>query len=290
MARRKPGPKAQRRNPSPRPDEDDVVDGADGRPEYIRVPYAAMTAWVAVEQIDAAERVLRNDLKSRERELERGSGETMTAATARIAGLVVDVAQENEHLWWTPLLDFETEPIDVEKLYPLKREDDKTWTRSYRGQGDEPRRYYRITSRPQERQDATGVPTETLEWFIEEWVTESRSWKPLLRIPAKDATDAEWWLTGLRVSPTGRKDRPLPDFFGLVRPGAWIPTSPRLPKLKESVAYMLRGEMGRAGKEGKSAYLAYALLGALLDLTPLKIRQLLDNRRYPRPSRQRPRP
>jgi hypothetical protein len=45
--------------------------------------------------------------------------------------------------------------------------------------------------------------------------------------------------------------------------------------------------MGRAGKDGRYAYLAYSLLGALLDLTPLQIRTLLDKRRRPR---HRPKP
>ena len=176
------------------------------------------------------------------------------------------------------------EPVDVERLYPMKREADGTWTRRYLGPDPKPgargprngeERHYRITSRPQQRQDATGawVPTDTLEWFIEERDADFDSWRPLLRVPAKDAADAEQWLVG-----DGR------NFFGLVRPTAWRATPPHrtLHALREPVGRMLRGEMGKAGKDGRYAFLAYGLLGALLDLTPLQIRTLLDNRRRPR--------
>jgi hypothetical protein len=90
----------------------------------------------------------------------------MAAATARIARLVLDVVEENaaEFLSWTSRLDMDTEPVDVERLYPMKREADGTWTQRYLGPDPAPEargprhgeeRRYRITSRPQQRQDAT---------------------------------------------------------------------------------------------------------------------------------------
>jgi hypothetical protein len=237
------------------PDEETELYSADGRSEWVRLPLAKWTASVAVEEIDAAERALRRDIKARGRELKPRSDETMAAATARIARLLLDVAEENaaEFLSWTSRLDIETEAVDVERRYPMKREADGTWTRRYLGPDPKPgargprrgeERRYRVTSRPQQRRDPSGtwVTTDTLEWSIEQYDAESDSWKPLLRVPAKDAADAEQWLVG-----DGRH------FFGWVRPTAWRATPPHrtLHALREPVGRMLRGEMGKAGKDGR---------------------------------------
>jgi hypothetical protein len=52
--------------------------------------------------------------------------------------------------------------------------------------------------------------------------------------------------------------------------------------LREPVVRLLKGDMGRAGKDGRPAYLAYAILAALLHMTPEKIRDFLGNYRHPR--------
>src|SRR5437899_1708532 len=98
MARKKPGPKPLRRNPSPRPDEETEMDG-----QWGRVRFAESTASVTVEQLDAAERALRRGINAHRRELSRHNNETVEAAASRIALLARDVAEENydEHLWWT---------------------------------------------------------------------------------------------------------------------------------------------------------------------------------------------
>jgi hypothetical protein len=128
MASKKPGPKPQRRNPSPRPDEETLVYSPDGRPQWVRLPHGEWTAWVGVDVLDAAERALRRDIKARRRELKHRRDETTTATVTRIVRLVLEVAEENapEFLSWTPRLDMDTEAIDVERLYPMKREADGT--------------------------------------------------------------------------------------------------------------------------------------------------------------------
>lgn len=52
--------------------------------------------------------------------------------------------------------------------------------------------------------------------------------------------------------------------------------------LDDTLDAMLNDNMGRAGHEGRPAYLAYAVLGALLDKEPDEIRNTLDNFRHPR--------
>ena len=52
--------------------------------------------------------------------------------------------------------------------------------------------------------------------------------------------------------------------------------------LKDDIKKMCSGNMGR--KNGKSAYLAYAILGRLLDVTPEMIRDKIDNYRRKLPS------
>jgi hypothetical protein len=98
-------------------------------------------------------------------------------------------------------------------------------------------------------------------------------WKPWFRVPAKNEADAEGWLKTLA--------RPTPWRLKVTWPGL-------VAGLRDPIGRMLRQAMGRAGKDGRPAYLAYATLGVLLDTTPGRIRTLLDNFRHPRPSRRRP--
>ena len=96
----------------------------------------------------------------------------------------------------------------------------------------------------------------------------SQAWKPLIALP--ETGDAEEWLQSL-VRPTGWELKVAwPDFEHDVR---------------DHVERILSGQMGRAGKEGRFAHLAYVVLGHLLDTEPEKVRALLDNYRHPRRSK-----
>jgi hypothetical protein len=167
--------------------------------------------------------------------------------------------------------------IPVDHLYPLKREADGTWTLRYVGPGSEhggPRegweRHYRIMPHLRQRRDASSasVATESV-YVIEQYDAASRSWKP-------------WWPLEWASATEEEAEKSLPN---VVRPSRYEPRvswSGVVTTLREAAGRMLRGEMGRAGRDGRYAYLAYALLGAVLDLTPLQIRTLLDNHRRPR--------
>src|SRR5438046_2376049 len=79
----------------------------------------------------------------------------------------------------------------------------------------------------------------------------SQAWKPLIALP--ETGDAEEWLQSL-VRPTGWELKVAwPDFEHDVR---------------DHVERILSGQMGRAGKEGRFAHLAYVVLGHLLDNSP----------------------
>jgi hypothetical protein len=55
--------------------------------------------------------------------------------------------------------------------------------------------------------------------------------------------------------------------------------------LDHALRQMVNGKMGKAGEGGNSAYLARSVLAALLNTTPLKIRNAIDNFDYPRRSK-----
>jgi hypothetical protein len=286
MGRKKPGPKAGQRNPYPHPlvDAETEVRFPDGRWEWVRLPLFEVAAWLAVEEIDVAERALRKSFKARRRDLQCRPGETQETATWRIRGLAREVLEENAaDLEWTGRRREDTQDVPVDRLYPMTREGDDSWTVRYVGpdpkpdgkgpkRGDEWR--YRITPRPQQRQDATGTwkPMDTPAWVIEHYDAAAQSWKPGLCVPAKNEADAESWLKIMA--------RPTPWRLKVTWPG--LVTS-----LRDPIGRMVRAEMGRAGKDGRPAYLAYVTLGVLLDTTPERIRTLLDNFRNPRPSRRR---
>ena len=52
-----------------------------------------------------------------------------------------------------------------------------------------------------------------------------------------------------------------------------------LPKLDDAIQKMCANKMDRAGKDGKRAFLAYSVLGDLLDVTPEIVRDTVDNYR-----------
>lgn len=274
MGRKKPGPKARRRNPRPLADEQTEIRLSDGRWEWVRLPLTDETAWITAEQVDAAEHALRQDFKARRRELTRRTDETMESATRRICRLVEDVAEENAvDLWWTGQRREHINAVPVDQLYPLTHEPDRTWTCRYVGpdsptgarRGDE--WHYRITARVQQRKDAAGawVPMDAPARVIERYDAAERSWTSLIVVP--EGADAEQWLKSMV--------RPIPWTLKSSWPGL-------VQTLSAPIAQMVRGEMGRAGKEGRPAFLAYVTLGALLDLSPLHVRTLLDNFRRPR--------
>lgn len=275
MGRKKPGPKAERRNPYPLADEVVDTEIQDGRVEWVRLLRSEDTAWITAGQLDPAERALRRSFKANRRELSRRPGETLETATRRIAELARDVAEENaDVLWWTGRRREYAKEVPVERLYPLTRDPDGSWTCRYVGPGLKrgTERRYRIASRPPERYDEatrSWKPTDTPARMIEAYDADSQSWKRVIGVP--EGANAEKWL--------GHMARPAP----FVLKSTW----PKLvAELRDRIARMLRGEMGcRFKKEGKAAYLAYATLGVLLDLSSQKVHELLNNYRYPRQRR-----
>lgn len=92
-----------------------------------------------------------------------------------------------------------------------------------------------------------------------------------------------------RVAPKGERgilNRRLPDEF---RFRFNLPQPKWDNAIKKMIPVDGRNAMGRAGKEGKSAYLAYAILGILLDTTPKQIKDRIHAYKRPRsPASRRP--
>jgi hypothetical protein len=243
----------------------------DGRATLARLRRSEETTWVTAEAFDTAERALRASFKARRRDLTLRPGETVGSASQRIAGLVREAMEENaSHLWWTARRSEKSERVGIDRQYRLAREPDGSWTRRY--VGPPPARgpwRYRITSRPQERHDEASrswKPIEVPVHIVEEYDADSQAWRPWpMKVP-EGVNPADFLARMVRQTPWTLKV-------------AWREF---VADLRDPISRMLCGELGRLGKSGRPAYLACATLGALLNVPPEHIHDVLNNYRHPR--------
>ncbi len=249
MGRKKPGPKGLLRNPRP-------VSLDDEEGKVVRV-----TDEIEVWDLDDAERDLRHYLGKRRKELVARPGEALSAAVLRIARLATEALSETQAVWWS---GYERQRVVDD---PAPRRLSRPWGRGGTGPHVGPT-----------------PPTKAEHKCL--WLDTSGSPAVLKRYDRHSGS----WQGGMEVDASIAANKFVAERFvaDMTRPVSWdLETSWPLPKraLHAPVARMLRGDMGRAGKSGRPAYLAYATLGALLDTTPEKIADFLHNRRY---RRQRP--
>jgi hypothetical protein len=172
------------------------------------------------------------------------------------------------------LLAEERQPRELEKL---RRRDPKTFDRSWnppslrrasRPWGKGGTRRYVGSKPPAKAEDkCLWLDTSPTPAMLKRYDRDSKSWRDLLEVDEAIAADK---ITAERF------------VADMTRPVLWrLETSwPRVQLgLRDPVARMLRGQMGRAGKSGRPTYLACATLGALLDTTPEKIADLLSSYR-----------
>jgi hypothetical protein len=117
-----------------------------------------------------------------------------------------------------------------------------------------------------------------LKWLAGESVNPSAAFARItqLAIAALDHTDAAWW-TGLHEH-VAVPITPAP--VSVHQPVSWRYSSRWALNIDdEDVKRMLTHKMGRAGRNGRPLYLAYAVLGVLLGAPPATIKDKLDNYR-----------
>ena len=242
MARRKPEPRAFLCNPRP-------IDVGDG-------DKAHKTSRIAASDLDDDESTLRRYLRTRQNELVAQPRESEPVAVSRIIQLAVDGLIATGAAWWSG--------YRCVKPHPPRRLS-RLWGRGGR------RRYVAATPPRKAEHKCIWLDTSQMPARIKQWDRPTQSWKlqELIHDPivTTNKRDAYKYITTWY----GRRERGADESWPALR---------RL--LRRSVLRMLRNEMGRAGKDGRTAFLACATIASLLDVTPERVRDFLGNHRYPR--------
>jgi len=283
MARKKPGPKGVLKNP--RPAEEWVPDEA-GRDVFLGTTEEVGPGEVA----DSADR-LRSFFSERRGQIVALPGEAPRDAVWRIARLVDEALRDPGAVWWS---GYEREHVvenpgafepprrrrkglptsKLERPWnpPALRKLSVPW-----GRGGA-RRHVGPTPPPKAEHKCLWLDTSGVPARLRRYDGRSLTWDKGLEVDqsiAADPIDAGTFVADMT--------RPLRWLRHTSWPAVLTSTSP----LRDSVARMLRGEMGRAGRSGRPTYLAYATLGVLLDRTPDQIADYLAY--YRRSLRRRPR-
>lgn len=250
LGRRRSGPVPGFHNPYP------TDDGIEEEPPY---------DWIDPVLLDLTEERLRQYLGKRRKELRRQSGEDLEAAPERIAVLGRAAVEETEAAWWSAQLwPYRTPPSESgSKTPPWQRSRTRNffWAKPHVGPA------------PPAKRAAHGSPwldTSTTPHILKLWDKKKKSWTGLqMPISDESARDPEglfkwaWQMTQPSVPP---------------EPYRWRHERALLPATRRMAA----GQMGRAGKSGRPAYLAYAILGALLKVSPERIADTLNHHRRTR--------
>jgi hypothetical protein len=212
------------------------------------------TTEIEPADIDADERALRAYFAARRDQLVRRRDESLSAAALRIGRLAAKALSETGRPWWSGHKRWHVVPSERRPSVP--------WGRggARRHVGPEPP--------PRAEHKCLWLDTSRRPFRVKRYDRHAGLWRE------------ERWLEGIEtVAALVELTGPLRSDVTTSWPGVILP-------LRGPVARMLAGQMGRAGKSGRPAYLAYATLAALLDTTPEKIADVLNNyRRRPRARR-----
>ncbi len=252
MVRKKRGPKGTLKNP--RPVEVSADEGGSG-------VQSIKTDEISALDLDCDERGLRAYFLEHRAELVARPRESAGAAALRIARLAVD-ALSVAGVWWSGYEKF----VDVPESF--RRRLSRPW-----GRGGT-RRHVGPVPPPKFEDKCLWLDTSRAPALLKQYDRPSQSWRSLGNVGgsiASDRVSAEKFVADMTREPLVT--------FRTSWPGSML-------NLRPSVTRMLTGKMGRAGKSGRPAYLACATLAALLDTTPEKIADFLNNhRRRPRAKR-----
>jgi hypothetical protein len=279
MARRKSGPKGVIENPQPI--------------KYLALDGALVVSpnEVGGEELDDSERRLRSALRQKRAELVQRPKETLSAAVARITRLVTDALTETNAAAWSGYAsELEVDNPDAFQA-PSKSKDrfvsldeiDKT-----KPQGSIDRAWNPPSLRRASRPCGRGGARRHIGPTAPNKAEDKCLWLDTSKIPAtlrRYSKGVGRWKKFIRHvdSSIAADDMAAGKFVvDMTRTTQWLlqMSWPRVTvTLRPFVEQMLKGQMGRAGKSGRQAYLAYATLGVLLDETPEKISDLLNNYR-----------
>jgi hypothetical protein len=207
------------------------------------------TEWVDSADVAHDERDLRKRFSAQRHELKRLPGETPDEARIRIQRLA-QAALEDVDPWWSGFNEY------VESDEPVPPPPPTSYT------------CHPGPSAPAHPQDGDlWLDTSGMPYALKRYDVASATWIISGTIQANDVPEA---LELVDVF-----ERPMSGPRLIKR---WTPLD-----LGDNIERMLRpGQMGRARADGQPTYLAYAVLGALLGVTPEKIKDTLENYRYPR--------
>ena len=203
------------------------------------------TEWVDVAWLYEDFRALRSAFKAK---LKAPEGKPPTRAEAKewYRKLAQQVLEESD-IWWSGLQEYKVVPVtDVQ---PIQK----------------PPRHIGRRAPKKPKEGHYWLDTSVTPNVLKRYDGASGAWKTNLDISAKDPKEAVAILDSLF--------EPITEHLV----AGWKPLN-----LDEAIDAMLHHNMGHTGHEGKPAYLAYAVLGALLGVTPEKIRNTLDNYRHRR--------
>jgi hypothetical protein len=247
MGRKKPGPKGLLTNP--RPVEMFSFDGT-------REVLVGTTNPVGPAELDPAERHLRSFFKKHSEQLVAGRRERFDAAVSRIIRLA-EAALSDAGIWWS---GYERE-WTVDNPAFLQKRASRPWGR---GGG---RRHIGPKPPVKVEHKCLWLDTSAKPSLLKRYDRHSHSWQLVCEVDASIA---------------GSEAKAGKFLVDMTRPTSWLRDT-RWPAVKLGlrtyVSRMLRGQMGRAGKSGRPAFLACAILGVLLDITPEKVADLLSNYR-----------
>lgn len=274
--RRKPGPKALIRNPRPAL----IAEPEPGHPLYSHS--------VSAMELDYSERVLIAYLSDRRKQLVARPGESPKEAERRITRLASNALSETNAVWWSGYARDRVvdNPYAFDPPRPAKRgrarqvqttpDPLRPWNPPSLRRASRPwgrggaRRHVGSKPPPKPENKCLWLDTSATPAVLRRHDRNSGSWRPLFEVD--DSIAADELKAGKFVVDMTRRTPWLLQTSWPVVAGV----------LGEPISRMLDGEMGRAGKSGRPAFLACATLGVLLDTTPEKIADLLDNCRHPR--------
>jgi hypothetical protein len=243
--------------------------------------------------LDQAERDLRGYFRKHRGQLISLPGERLTDTTFRIARLAAEALKETGAAWWSGY-EKSREVENPAAFDPPRRKTkvrpelirvpagrhrntlmDRPWNPPSLRRASRPwgrggaRRHVGPTPPTLAENKCMWLDTSTAPPMLKEYVKKSQSWRSLCEVHTSERAADKFLAGGMG-----------PVTWHLVRSWPVVMTS-----LRDFIAQMVHGDVGRAGKSGRPAYLACATLAILLDTSPDKIADLLAN--YRRSARHR---